>query len=56
MEVECLSLKDLTSPRKSFKVYLEEEDGSEQKVTPCLLPGYNLVVELHSSEVCSEQI
>lgn len=35
MEVECLALKDLTSPRKSFKVEPEEEeDGgqSEQKV------------------------
>lgn len=37
MEVECLALKDLTSPRKSFTVELEEEeeeDGgqSEQKV------------------------
>lgn len=32
MEVECLALKDLSSPRKSFKV--EEDDGgqSEQKV------------------------
>lgn len=34
MEVECLALKDLTSPRKSFKVEPEDEDGgqSEQKV------------------------
>ncbi|XP_011611471.2 transcription factor E2F7 [Takifugu rubripes] len=35
MEVECLSLKDLTSPRKSFQVHLEEEDGSEQKENIC---------------------
>lgn len=37
MEVECLALKDLTSPRKSFPMdpeEEEEEDGgqSEQKV------------------------
>lgn len=35
MEVECLALKDLTSPRKSFTAEPEEEeDGgqSEQKV------------------------
>lgn len=36
MEVECLALKDLTSPRKSFMVQVEEEeeeDGGEQKVS-----------------------
>lgn len=32
MEVECLALKDLTSPRNSFKDQLEEEDEVEQKV------------------------
>ncbi|XP_036977384.1 transcription factor E2F7 [Acanthopagrus latus] len=38
MEVQCLALKDLTSPRKSFKVEPEEEeDGgqSEQKENIC---------------------
>lgn len=34
MEVECLALKDLTSPRKSFSVQPEEDEGqSEQKVS-----------------------
>lgn len=34
MEAECLSLKDLTSPRKSFPMELEEDGGqSEQKVS-----------------------
>lgn len=33
MEVQCLALKDLTSPRKSFSVGAEEDGGrSEQKV------------------------
>lgn len=33
MDVECLALKDLTSPRKSFTVGPEEDGGqSEQKV------------------------
>lgn len=35
MDVECLALKDLTSPRKSFTVELENEEDeaqSEQKV------------------------
>lgn len=34
MEVECLALKDLTSPRKSFLVEPEEDGGQgEQKVS-----------------------
>lgn len=35
MEVECLALKDLTSPRKSLSVGAEEEEDegqTEQKV------------------------
>ncbi|XP_044042901.1 transcription factor E2F7 [Siniperca chuatsi] len=36
MEVECLALKDLTSPRKSFTVEPEEDGGqSEQKENLC---------------------
>ncbi|XP_023264483.1 transcription factor E2F7 isoform X1 [Seriola lalandi dorsalis] len=36
MEVECLALKDLTSPRKSFTVGSEENGGqSEQKENIC---------------------
>ncbi|XP_042367609.1 transcription factor E2F7 [Plectropomus leopardus] len=37
MDVECLALKDLTSPRKSLRVEQEEEDGgqSEQKENIC---------------------
>ncbi|XP_045928356.1 transcription factor E2F7 [Micropterus dolomieu] len=36
MEVECLALKDLTSPRKSFTMELEEDGGqSEQKENIC---------------------
>ncbi|XP_026220276.1 transcription factor E2F7 isoform X2 [Anabas testudineus] len=36
MEVECLALKDLTSPRKSFSVGSEEDGGqSEQKENIC---------------------
>ncbi|XP_078098930.1 transcription factor E2F7 [Sander vitreus] len=36
MEVECLTLKDLTSPRKSFSVEPEEDGGqSEQKENIC---------------------
>uniref|UniRef100_UPI003AAB29DF transcription factor E2F7 n=1 Tax=Centroberyx gerrardi TaxID=166262 RepID=UPI003AAB29DF len=37
MEVECLALKDLTTPRKSVTVEPEEEDGSknEQKENIC---------------------
>ncbi|XP_071358736.1 transcription factor E2F7 isoform X2 [Trachinotus anak] len=36
MEVECLALKDLTSPRKSFTVGSEENEGqSEQKENIC---------------------
>ncbi|XP_059181607.1 transcription factor E2F7 [Centropristis striata] len=36
MEVECLALKDLTSPRKSFTVEREEDGGqSEQKENIC---------------------
>ncbi|CAF93427.1 unnamed protein product [Tetraodon nigroviridis] len=35
MEVECLALKDLTSPRNSFMVQLEEEDGGEHKENIC---------------------
>nr|XP_033470319.1 transcription factor E2F7 [Epinephelus lanceolatus] len=37
MEVECLALKDLTSPRKSLRVEQEEEDGgqSEHKENIC---------------------
>lgn len=33
MEVECLALKDLSSPRKSFKVEEEDRGQGEQKVS-----------------------
>uniref|UniRef100_A0A3Q3BPK6 Transcription factor E2F7 n=1 Tax=Kryptolebias marmoratus TaxID=37003 RepID=A0A3Q3BPK6_KRYMA len=37
MEVECLALKDLTSPRKSFSVEPEEDGGqSDQKENVCV--------------------
>uniref|UniRef100_A0A8C9XV35 Uncharacterized protein n=1 Tax=Sander lucioperca TaxID=283035 RepID=A0A8C9XV35_SANLU len=31
MEVECLTLKDLTSPRKSFSVEPEEDGGQKRR-------------------------
>ncbi|XP_068163417.1 transcription factor E2F7 [Antennarius striatus] len=38
MEVQCLALKDLTSPNRSFKAVPQEEDGgqSEQKENICI--------------------
>lgn len=53
MEVECLALKDLSSPRKSFTMDLEEEeDGrhSEQKVRwPCVRCSFDVIRGIQST-------